>query len=125
MFQLDFRSREPIYEQIKQQVTQFAMTGVWKPHDQLPPVRQVALELNVNPNTIQKAYQQLDQAGVIYSVPGRGSFIAPLTKTNAYVREQVVSSLSKAVSQAVANGWTAEEVVGIVHELLEGKEEKK
>ncbi len=74
--QLDVMSRVPVYEQIVDEVERFMLTGAMKPGDQLPSVRGLSTELSINPNTILKAYGELDACGLIFSVPGRGYFIS-------------------------------------------------
>ncbi len=76
MFQVDAMSRIPVYEQIVEQMERFVLAGIMNSNDKLPSVRNLSVELAINPNTIQKAYTELDRRGVIYSVPGRGSFVA-------------------------------------------------
>jgi GntR family transcriptional regulator len=75
MLQIDVLSRIPIYEQIASQFERMVLVGVLPPGSQLPSVRSLSLELSINPNTIQKAYAELDRRGISISVPGRGSFI--------------------------------------------------
>lgn len=74
--QLDVMSRTPVYEQIVDEVERFMLSGAMKPGDQLPSVRGLSTELSINPNTILKAYGELDASGLIFSVPGRGYFIS-------------------------------------------------
>lgn len=76
MFIIDPMSRQPVYEQIIRQMERFVLTGALKPGDQLPSVRSLSMNLSINPNTIQKAYSELDFRGIIYSVPGRGCFVS-------------------------------------------------
>lgn len=76
MFRINQRSAQPIYEQILESVEQLIISGVLLKDEQLPSVRAVAKDLAVNPNTIQKAYGLLEERGIIYSRPGRGSFVA-------------------------------------------------
>ncbi len=76
MFVLDYKTKIPIYEQIQDQVISFIALGLFKPNEQLPAVRQLATDLGVNPNTVAKAYQQLEHLGYIVSQTGRGSFIS-------------------------------------------------
>lgn len=76
MFQVDVMSRTPVYEQIVEQLEQFVLTGIVAAGDKLPSVRSLSMQLAVNPNTIQKAYSELDRRGLIQSVPGRGCFVA-------------------------------------------------
>ena len=75
MFSIDYRSRTPIYRQIIDNVENLAARGVLQPDGQLPSVRSLAVELSINPNTIAKAYSELEAKGIIYSLPGRGSFL--------------------------------------------------
>ena len=77
MFQLDFSDRRPIYEQIKEKFEELIIKGVLKENEKIPSVRELALKLAINPNTIQKAYRELENDGFIYSVKAKGSFVAP------------------------------------------------
>ncbi len=74
-FVLDLRSGVPIYVQIVEQVQQLVTSGKLKPGDQLPTVRQLASELRVNFNTVARAYRMLDEAGIISTQQGRGTYI--------------------------------------------------
>ena len=73
---IDSMSRQPVYEQIVDQVEQMILSGLMRPGEQLPSVRSLSLELSINPNTIQKAYAELDGRGIIYTLPGRGGFVS-------------------------------------------------
>jgi GntR family transcriptional regulator len=75
MFNIDFQSRIPIYEQIVSQIERYIVLGVLKENEQLPSVRQIAFDLGINPNTIQRAYTELERMGIIISVVGKGSFV--------------------------------------------------
>ena len=76
MYNIDPMSRTPVYEQIIEQTEKLIATGILKPRDPLPSVRNLSIELSVNPNTIQKTFGELVNRGLIISVPGRGSFIS-------------------------------------------------
>ena len=76
LFQIDKFGRTPIYEQIIQQAERLIASGVWKPDDQIPSVRTMSQELSINPNTLQKAYAELERSGISYSVPGNGRFVS-------------------------------------------------
>ena len=76
MFQIDLKSRESIYEQVTENVKRLVFTGILKTDDKLPSVRELSKTLTVNPNTVQKAYRELERQGVIYTVAGRGCFVA-------------------------------------------------
>ena len=71
MFDLDLQSRTPIYEQLYKKTIELIIKGVLKENDQLPSVRSLAKEIGVNPNTVAKAYQELERNKIIYSVSGR------------------------------------------------------
>ena len=77
MITVDMRDRKPIYEQLIDNIRTLAVHGHLKPDEHLPSVRALAAELAINPNTIQKAYAELERQNVIYSLPGRGNFISP------------------------------------------------
>lgn len=76
MIQIDYRDPRPIYEQIVDGIELLALRGVLAADNQLPSVRQLATELSINPNTIQRAYGELEQRGVIYAAKGRGNFVS-------------------------------------------------
>lgn len=75
MFELDLRSRKPIYEQLVEKLKELIINEVLKPDEQLPSVRALAQQLTINPNTIQKAYRELETQRYIYSVKGRGALL--------------------------------------------------
>ena len=74
MISLNYRDSRPIYEQIKDGLRKLIVTGGLGPDEKLPSVRALAAQLAINPNTIQRAYNELEGEGYIYSVPGKGSF---------------------------------------------------
>ncbi|MEG1593424.1 MAG: GntR family transcriptional regulator [Oscillibacter sp.] len=76
MISLNYRDSRPIYEQIRDELRKLIVTGALGPDDKLPSVRALATQLAINPNTIQRAYNELESEGYIYSVPGKGSFAA-------------------------------------------------
>ena len=101
MFTLNFQSRQPIYEQLYDNVVRLAALGVLKPEEQLPPVRTLAAQLGVNPNTVSKAYQLLERDGIIYSAIGRGSFVASGLSAIGLQRETILEELAKALKKAM------------------------
>jgi GntR family transcriptional regulator len=94
---IDFRSGIPIYTQIVEQVKQQLISGLLKPGDQLPTVRALALELRVNFNTVARAYRLLDEAGVISTQQGRGTYIleVPLPERTDKLRQQALEALTR------------------------------
>lgn len=76
MLHLDYRDNRPIHQQVRDGLRRLMVSGVLQPGDQLPSVRKLATELAINPNTIQRAMAQLEAEGFVYTVAGRGSFVA-------------------------------------------------
>ena len=76
MFMIDVQSKQPIFEQLSEQILKFISIGVLQPNDKLPSVRSLASELGVNPNTVSKTYQELEKRGYVYSEKGKGCFVS-------------------------------------------------
>ena len=76
MIQINYHDSRPIYEKVKDSLRQLILSGALPEGDRLPSVRELAVSLTINPNTIQRAYRELEQEGYIVSVPGKGSFVA-------------------------------------------------
>ena len=76
MIVLDYRDSRPLYQQVKDSLRRMMLTGLLEPDEKLPSVRSLATQLAINPNTIQRAYAELETEGYIYSVTGRGSFVS-------------------------------------------------
>ena len=125
MLQLNHKSGVPICDQIVNGFIRMKALGLSKGGDQLPSVRQLALELCVNPNTIQKAYQMLESAGVIYSVKGKGSFFSDDAAADMAVMKAAKKDFRAAVQSAVELGMTKTELQEIVDEVLENGEAEK
>ncbi|GAE24903.1 transcriptional regulator [Halalkalibacter wakoensis JCM 9140] len=115
MFQLDIRSRVPIYEQLVEKLKELIIHEVYQPDQQLPSVRVLAQELTVNPNTIQKAYRELEHQGYIYSIPGKGKFVAPqAATTNNEKVMKMKEDLLKLLSEALYLGIDKEEILHLI-----------
>ena len=126
MFQIDSFSRTPVYEQIVNQLEHFILTGILTADTQIPSVRNLSVTLSINPNTIQKAYAELDRNGIIYSVPGRGCFITKEAKeilSNQKIGK--LDNLKVLVSELKLAGLPKETVIRTVEEVYELKEDKK
>ena len=122
MLQLNYKSGVPICDQIVNGFIRMKALGLSKGGDQLPSVRALAVELCVNPNTIQKAYQMLESAGVIYSVKGKGSFFSDDAATDIAVIKAAKKDFRAAVQSALELGMTESELKKIIAEVC-GKEE--
>ena len=126
MFQINPISRLPVYEQIIEQVERYVFSGILKEGDQLPSVRSLSVELSVNPNTIQKAYGELDSKGIICNVQGRGSFVTQ--EANEIVKEKRLGNngeFRKMVREFKASGIKCEELIEILKSEYRNKSEMK
>lgn len=111
MFALDLQSRQPIYEQLYKSITQMAALGALERGNPLPSVRSLAQELGINPNTVQKTYAMLEHDGIIYSVPGKGSFLSSDVSALEKQKKLVSEQLREAVRNAAECGMTKEEII--------------
>lgn len=123
MLQLDFRDRRPLYEQIKEKMKTLIISGVLKPDERIPSVRELAQSLTVNPNTIQKAYKDLETEGFIYSVRAKGSFVAPLDRSTHYPRrEELMRELERIVAELMYLNEPIEQLIDTIHAVYKKKE---
>jgi GntR family transcriptional regulator len=101
---INYRDSRPIYEQIADQYKVLILKGVLPPDEQMPSVRKLAMELSTNPNTVQRAYMELERQGFLYSVRGRGSFVRGGTDIHAQKRAELAERLSAILKEAVEIG---------------------
>ncbi len=120
MFQLDYGSRIPIYEQLFNNVISLVAAGVLRPGDKLPAVRLLADELGINPNTVAKAYRALENEGYIYTMVGRGTFVADKLSQVEGKKLDALEKFKKAAYEAVSLGATAEELNDLVQQVVQG-----
>ncbi|MFL0364412.1 GntR family transcriptional regulator [Bacillus sp. PK3_68] len=118
MFTIDTRSRIPIYEQLMSKLKELIIREVWKEDEQLPSVRSLAQDLTINPNTIQKAYRELEREGYIYSIPGKGSFVSPVKKEMSEERMMVLKKeLERIVEEILFLGVPKEDVIRLIEKM--------
>lgn len=116
MILLDYKDRRPIYEQVVEKLQELMVCGALPEDGQLPSVRSLAMELSINPNTIQRAYAELERQGYIYSIKGKGSFVADNTGIKEAKRLHLYRDLEKLTDEAILIGVTREEFVGQVNQ---------
>ena len=121
MFQLDLKSRKSIYEQIVDNVKELIIIGMLKSEEKIPSVRELSKTLTVNPNTIQKAYRELEYQGYIYTVSGLGTFVAvpdelPLDEKRV---TDVKDKLRESIKELLYIGCSLERIKSVLNELLE------
>lgn len=117
MYQLDLQSRTPIYQQLKEKILRLIMAGAIGPGDPLPSVRVMARELGINPNTVAKAYQDLEKSGLIYSVAGKGSFISGEDTLDRQMTASVLNRFREAVREARSAGVDRQTALVLVEEV--------
>lgn len=122
MITIDYKDKRPIYEQIVEKVRQLILRGILKKDDAMPSVRSLALELSINPNTIQKAYQELERMGYIYSVKGRGSFIKDSELVVEEAVEEVKEDIRVLILKAKDAGISLNKLLSMVEEIGKEKE---
>ena len=119
LIQIDTRSRTPIFEQIKHQITELVISGVLSAHDQIPSIRGLSRDLKLNVNTVKRAFSELEQAGVIYTLTGRGSFIAETAILNSQLKAKALEGIATALKIGRANGITKDMVIEAVNEIFD------
>ena len=110
MIILDYRDTRPLYEQIVDKFQILILNGVLEPNTRMPSVRSLAVDLSINPNTIQRAYTELERTGFIYSVKGRGNFVAYDESLHNVRRQQLMEKLDKLTLEAAQLGISAREL---------------
>ena len=120
MFTIDPHSRQPIYEQLKEQIIRYVSLGVLQPKDRMPSVRMLARELGINPNTVVKTYQELENEGILITEPKKGFFVSN-QGVHAILCLRQKEEFRKAVIQCQETGISEEEALKIVKEVYEGK----
>ena len=117
MIQLNYRDAKPIYEQIKEGLRRLVITGVIATDEKLPSVRELASELSINPNTIQRAYRELEQEGDIYTISGKGSFAAMQQDVNRRRNEELLQKFDEIVKELLYLKDTADQLKERIDEL--------
>ena len=111
MFTLDYRDARPIYTQLCDGVKEQILSGVLQEGDRLPSVRELAVQLTINPNTIQRSYAMLETEGWIASVPGKGSFVCPVPETARAKATEMWAELDKLQQEMARLGIGTEEII--------------
>lgn len=116
---IDKFGRVPIYEQIISEVEKQVLSGAMKPMDQLPSVRALSVEISINPNTIQKAYSELERLGVCYSAPGQGRFVAVAAAEKIRnSKSGLLAEIIRLTEELVISGMPLEEILTSVSDTV-------
>lgn len=111
MIFIDYKDSRPIYEQVVSKMEDLILKGVLEPDSQMPSVRNLAIELSINPNTIQKAYAQMERDGYIYVVKGRGNFVSKTEELLEQKKEELKKNMKKLIAEAEELGMTVDELL--------------
>ncbi len=114
LWNIDFRDKRPIYEQIVSGMEGEILRGILLPDEPLPSVRNLAMELSINPNTIQKAYRRLEADGYTYSVPGRGSFVSDVEGVRNMKKREMLQRITALILEAKQLGITEKEITSAI-----------
>ena len=117
MISIDTRSRVPIYTQLEKQIIKLINLGVYETDSPLPSVRSMACELGINPNTVAKAYKELEQQGVIYTVTGKGLFVSSSDLSS--VHKLIIKAVKSALIDAKNSGIDKTTIDKIINEIWE------
>jgi GntR family transcriptional regulator len=120
MFKVNFQSREPVYKQLYDNVLRMVSLGVLNADDKLPPVRTLATELGINPNTVAKAYSMLEHDGYIYSSVGRGSFISKELSVGEAEKIQAKKQLALALKEVIRCGIHKDDILTMLENAYNG-----
>lgn len=120
MIVLDYRDSRPLYQQVKDSLRRMMLTELLEPDEKLPSVRSLATQLAINPNTIQRAYAELEAEGYIYSVAGRGSFVSAGDGEHLRRIAELTGRLAPVLEELKSLGYTREQLL-VLWEGGEGK----
>ena len=121
MFGISLNNKNPIHEQISERITELVLEGVLEPSSPLPSVRELASDLGINPNTVQRAYGELERRGITYSVTGKGRFVTDDVENAKRIKaEESFEKLKKEIEKAMKKGVLKEDIIN----YLKGDSEK-
>ncbi len=110
MININFRDSRPIYEQVKTTLRKLIVSGAMSPDEKLPSVRELASQLVINPNTIQRAYRELEQEGYIISIPGKGSYANLSAQVDEWRKKELLTAMDEIVAELLYLGVTPDEL---------------
>ncbi len=110
MININFRDSRPIYEQVKTTLRKLIVSGAISPDEKLPSVRELASQLVINPNTIQRAYRELEQEGYIISIPGKGSYANLSAQVDEGRKKELLTATDEIVAELLYLGVTPDEL---------------
>lgn len=125
MIKLDYKSGQAIHEQITRGIKELVVNGVLTADEKLPSVRELSVSLTVNPNTVQRSYRTLEAEGIIYSVPGKGNFVAKVPEISKKHLGELYNTLYETVNELSFWGEDEEKIKFAVEKIFEERNEGK
>ena len=119
MIVLDYRDKRPLNEQVAEKIMNLIAQGGLSPGEKLPSVRNLALDLSVNPNTVQRAYAALEEKGYITTITGRGNYVSEERSWKEGLKSEVLTEVKEVIGKAKAAGIKLDEALGCVREVFE------
>ncbi len=119
MIKLDYKSDKPLHEQISQGLKDLVICGALQKDEKLPSVRDLSVSLTVNPNTVQRAYRSLEAEGMIYSIRGKGSFVASIPDADTKTLNELYENLEKTVRELVFYGEEKQALTNVLNRIFE------
>ena len=117
MFSIDLKSRIPIYEQIKNQLLEYIRLGVFKSDEQLPSIRSVSQQTGINVNTVKRAFSDLEDEGVIYTLVGRGSFVSADAADNDSIAQKALKEMETTIRSVKSKGVKKGDLINLVEKI--------
>lgn len=124
MFTMRLRGGAPIYEQLGNRITELILSGEMAEGEKLPAVREIATQLSINPNTVQKTYAELERQGLIYSLPAKGSYVAERSSYIKNITEKAAEDFAEAVQTAFSRGLSESDLSDIIKKIQQEVSDK-
>ncbi|MGN1111546.1 MAG: GntR family transcriptional regulator [Oscillospiraceae bacterium] len=124
MFTMRLRGGAPIYEQLGNRITELILSGEMAEGEKLPAVREIATQLSINPNTVQKTYAELERQGLIYSLPAKGSYVAERSSYIKNITEKAAEDFAEAVQTALSRGLSESDLSDIIKKIQQEVSDK-
>ena len=122
MLNLDYRDARPIYEQVKDGLRRLMVSGAIREGEKLPSVREMASKLAINPNTLQKAYRELEAEGYVYTVAGKGTFVAERKEVLGVRNEELMKEFDEVVTELLFLAMDEDSLKTRIEQLAKGGE---
>lgn len=123
MIQIDYQDKRPIYEQVVEKMKNLITMGILTPNDKVPSVRMMAIDLSINPGTIQKAYQELERLGYIYTVKGRGNFVSDASSWREDRARENFAQLRAAATNLRNMGIKREDIIQTIDDVMKERKD--